>query len=367
MHSIPPQRSRTSRDWIITLPFACVLLLGAIFLLLLPAGSQGEAYAAGATVTPVSDPFIVITSPTPNAVLSTSQAPILITAVANGGSSLTISQVSFNVDGTQIGISTSAPYSASWMTLTPGTHSLQATAIFTSGGTLSSPSVPVTVQVGGLPTPTQTPCVCGTPTPQPPPTVAITNPANGATFTAPATVVITATASAHGEPVGRVDFYNGTTLLGTATTAPYSFTWTNVAAGTYTLTATATGANVGDKGTSAPVTITVSPAAAACQVHYQVASQWLRGFSVNLTISNTGSTTFNGWTLQLTFPGDQRITQIWNGSVTQSGEQVTITNLPYDATLPPGSSTSLGFNGSWIRDNTSPTSFTLNGVSCTTT
>jgi uncharacterized protein (DUF608 family) len=73
-----------------------------------------------------------------------------------------------------------------------------------------------------------------------PPTVSITSPANGATFTAPASVTINAAAADSDGTVSKVDFYRGTTLLGTDTSSPYSYSWTNVAAGSYILTAKAT-------------------------------------------------------------------------------------------------------------------------------
>src|SRR5262249_55676847 len=64
------------------------------------------------------------------------------------------------------------------------------------------------------------------------PTVALTSPSNGATFTAPADVTLTASAADNDGTVGKVDFYAGSQLIGTATSAPYTFTWSNVAAGT---------------------------------------------------------------------------------------------------------------------------------------
>ena len=73
-----------------------------------------------------------------------------------------------------------------------------------------------------------------------PPTASITAPANGATFTAPASVSITATAGDTDGTVSLVEFFQGTTKIGQDTTAPYSFSWTNVAAGAYNLTARAT-------------------------------------------------------------------------------------------------------------------------------
>src|SRR6185437_2957291 len=79
------------------------------------------------------------------------------------------------------------------------------------------------------------------------------------TYTAPASVTITATASDADGTVSSVKFYNGNTLLGTSTIAPYSFTWANVAAGTYVITAVATD-NSGAATTSAAVDITVTAA-----------------------------------------------------------------------------------------------------------
>jgi glucose/arabinose dehydrogenase/regulation of enolase protein 1 (concanavalin A-like superfamily) len=93
--------------------------------------------------------------------------------------------------------------------------------------------------------------------PDVPPTVSITSPIAGAVFYAPATIPLAATASDSDGTVAKVDFYSGTTLLATVTSAPYTYNWSNVAVGSYSLTARATD----DKGattTSAPVSITVS-------------------------------------------------------------------------------------------------------------
>ena len=89
------------------------------------------------------------------------------------------------------------------------------------------------------------------------PGVTLTQPPDGATFTAPATVNLAATASDADGTVAKVEFFNGAAKLGEDTTAPYSFSWSSVAAGTYTLTARATD-NLGGTGTSAVSTITVS-------------------------------------------------------------------------------------------------------------
>ncbi|MBV9384414.1 MAG: cellulose binding domain-containing protein, partial [Streptosporangiaceae bacterium] len=79
----------------------------------------------------------------------------------------------------------------------------------------------------------------------------------------------------------------------------------------------------------------------------------------------TGSSAISGWTLRWTFPGDQKISSLWNGSYTQSGEQVTVTNAPYNATIAPGSSVTVGFTGTYTSSDASPTAFTVNGAACT--
>jgi arabinan endo-1,5-alpha-L-arabinosidase len=104
----------------------------------------------------------------------------------------------------------------------------------------------------------------------------------------------------------------------------------------------------------------------SCAVTYSVTNQWQGGFGANVTIANTGTNTINGWTLTWTFPNGQSITQLWNASYTQSGSQVSATNLSYNGTLAPGSNTTFGFNGAWNGSNTSPSSFTLNGATCRT-
>ncbi|MEP6914281.1 MAG: Ig-like domain-containing protein, partial [Acidobacteriota bacterium] len=94
-----------------------------------------------------------------------------------------------------------------------------------------------------------------------PPSVTLTSPAAGATYTAPATVTLAATIGNPGAGIAKVQFYAGTTLLGTSTSAPYGFTWTTVPAGTYSLTAVATD-TAGASALSAAVSITVNAAPA---------------------------------------------------------------------------------------------------------
>ena len=97
--------------------------------------------------------------------------------------------------------------------------------------------------------------------------------------------------------------------------------------------------------------------------------QWSDGFQGLVKITNTGSTAASGWTLTWTFANGQVISQLWNGSVTQTGSAVSVTNAGYNGALAAnGGTTEFGFLASWNNStNAKPTSFTLNSVGCTAT
>ena len=88
------------------------------------------------------------------------------------------------------------------------------------------------------------------------PSVTLTSPITNSSFTAPASITISAIASDPDGSITLVEFYNGTTKLGSTSSAPYSFTWNNVAVGNYYLTAKATD-NLNAKSTSASTYISV--------------------------------------------------------------------------------------------------------------
>ena len=99
------------------------------------------------------------------------------------------------------------------------------------------------------------------------PAVSITAPASDTTYpTTPASVTITASASDSDGTISKVDFYQGGTLLGTATSSPYTYVWNNVSAGSYYLTAVATDNNNGTT-TSLPVPITVYATTPSTQIN----------------------------------------------------------------------------------------------------
>jgi RHS repeat-associated protein len=105
-----------------------------------------------------------------------------------------------------------------------------------------------------------------------PPTVSLTAPTAGSSHTAPASITLAASAADSDGTIASVAFYNGATLIGTGTLSggSYTFTWSNVAAGSYSLTAQATD-NLGASADSAPVAVTVTdpaPPPVAAGVYY---------------------------------------------------------------------------------------------------
>jgi len=164
--------------------------------------------------------------------------------------------------------------------------------------------------------------------------------------------------------------------LPSGVTASFS---TNPTTGTSVLTLTASStaavgaATVTITGTSGSLTATTTVALAvtakagfACHVIYSITSQWQSGFGTSITIENTGTTAITNWTLTFAFANGQKVTQVWNGNESQSGANVTVTNMSYNGSIPTGGSyNGMGFNGSWNNiTNAAPTSFTINGTVC---
>lgn len=78
----------------------------------------------------------------------------------------------------------------------------------------------------------------------------------GAEIYGPTTIRLRATAADSDGTVAKVDFFANGNLLGTDTTAPYSFDWVSGAVGTYSVTVTATDDD-GAVSSSGPVSITI--------------------------------------------------------------------------------------------------------------
>uniref|UniRef100_UPI00164283C4 non-reducing end alpha-L-arabinofuranosidase family hydrolase n=1 Tax=Catellatospora sichuanensis TaxID=1969805 RepID=UPI00164283C4 len=115
---------------------------------------------------------------------------------------------------------------------------------------------------------------------------------------------------------------------------------------------------------TALVALPARAAAAGCAVNYAVSSQWSGGFGANVSVTNLGDP-LTAWTLTWSFSTGQTVTQAWNTSLTQSGSAVTANNMSYNGSVPTNAMVSFGFNGSWTGSNPAPSSFALNGVTCT--
>jgi endo-1,4-beta-xylanase len=152
--------------------------------------------------------------------------------------------------------------------------------------------------------------------------------------------------------------------VGTSTTT--SFTAGSLTAGIiYRFQVRARDAAGNTSAVSNTVTVTTQTGGGSggCSATGTVQTQWQNGYVIQpLTITNTGTSTINGWTVTVILPAGHTLTGSWNATVTTSGQTVTFKNLSWNGTLAPGTSTaSVGFQASRPNGNTAlPT-----GYSCT--
>jgi hypothetical protein len=95
-----------------------------------------------------------------------------------------------------------------------------------------------------------------------------------------------------------------------------------------------------------------------CKVVYTVGNSWAGGFQAQIVLSNTGTTATHGWALDWTFPGDQKISNLWGGTATQTGANVHVTNASYDGGIAPASSVTFGFTATSSSSNNTPGTIT---------
>jgi hypothetical protein len=97
------------------------------------------------------------------------------------------------------------------------------------------------------------------------------------------------------------------------------------------------------------VTPTVTPTptggtgGVSCGTNFQVASAWQGGFTSNVTVRNTGTTTWNNWTVTWTMPSGVTLTGGWSSTVTSSGTTWTAKAPSWATGLAPGASATFGF------------------------
>lgn len=180
-------------------------------------------------------PSVSVSTPAGGATVSGSVA---LSATASDPSG--VAGVQFQVDGATVGSSTTAPYTYTWdsTSLPDGAHSVRAVATDSLGNTTVSAAVSITTANAA-------------------PTVSVTSPAGGAVVTGTVPVSIAAAASSG---ISKVELYrDGTVLVGSTSTSPYSVSWSTagLAQGTsHTLTAKAYAVN-GSTTLSAPITVAI--------------------------------------------------------------------------------------------------------------
>jgi hypothetical protein len=113
---------------------------------------------------------------------------------------------------------------------------------------------------------------------------------------------------------------------------------------------------------SGTTSVTISlPATFGATVAFTVVSATRTGFQAGMTITNTGTTAIDGWTLGFRFAA--RIRSIWGASVRRHrGKQYVLVNAGNDGTLAPGQSVSFGFLGRPGGVPAAPSRYVLNGV-----
>ncbi|WP_110515234.1 cellulase family glycosylhydrolase [Herpetosiphon llansteffanensis] len=114
---------------------------------------------------------------------------------------------------------------------------------------------------------------------------------------------------------------------------------------------------------SQPASTKPTAAAATCEVTYTISNQWETGFTANVSVKNLGIG-LNNWQLGWDFAGNQTITNLWNGTLSQTGPSVSVANPAWAASLPSNGTASFGFQASYSGSNLLPTAFKLNGVNC---
>ncbi|WP_199455401.1 chitinase C-terminal domain-containing protein [Vibrio owensii] len=182
----------------------------------------GACSGTGPVDPPVNEvPTVTLTSPSASASITAGDVVNLAADAADTDGS--ISKVEFFVDGALVGTSTAAPFTASW-TATEGAHEFSTKAYDDKNAVSVASAVTLTVNAG-----------------QPgneAPTVDVALSATSVELGA--TVTVTANAADADGTVAKVEFFAAGSLVGTATTAPYSVDFTPAQAGSVSIYAKAT-------------------------------------------------------------------------------------------------------------------------------
>jgi hypothetical protein len=219
-------------------------------------------------VTVLENQTPIITSPVANAIYNAPASITINTNVNDVDSS--VNKVEFFQGSTKLGEDITAPYSFVWTNVAAGSYAITAKSTDNSGAIATSDIVNVTVNAL--------------------PTVSITSPTDNAKFHTPTSITISADAADADGTISKVEFFQGTTKLGEATTAPYNFNWSGAAVGSYAITAKATDNN-GGISTSSAINVIIGDGSVTA-----VADTYVRngsyantnyGTSTDLTVKNS--------------------------------------------------------------------------------
>jgi Bacterial Ig domain len=200
-------------------------------------GNQTTSTAVNVSIGVNAPPTVSITSPAPGLTFGLGSAVILAAQAADVDGSVT--SVRFFANGQAVGTASSAPYLVSWNPQAAGNYSITAQATDDFGNVTTSTAVSVTINSNGAPA------------------VVFSSPAVGSVFGVGTQITLNATAAGGNGPIAQVQFFvNGKSLF-VDTSAPYSASWTPVAAGTYSLVAVATD-SAGISTTSAVLAVAIT-------------------------------------------------------------------------------------------------------------
>jgi len=278
-------------------------------------------YGSSSSTADTIPPTVSLSAPANSATVSGSA----VTVSANASDSVGVAGVQFKLDGANLGNPiTAAPYSMSWNSTSTanGTHTLTAVASDAAG---NQTTATISVNVNNLSLA---------------PTVTLTSPANGASFTAPATINLAASVTANGHTITQVQFYNGSSLLGVSASAPYSFALGNVSAGSYALSAKAV-YDSGSSVASSSANVTVSAPTASTNLTFASTSGTISApFVINsgaiMQAANTGVTAGGQaiYTFNISVAGDYVVSALVNAPSTDNNSLfVNIDAQPTDPTM----------------------------------
>ena len=261
-----------------------------------------ETVSAARTVT-VSDanqpPTASLAAPANNATYVLPADIALTASAADHEKNGSVASVEFLANGSVLATVTTRPFTFTWTNPPAGTHTLTARATDNLGAQTTSAARTLTV------TDTNTA-----------PKVSLTSPANNAVYVLPAEIVVAANASDLEKNVGvaRVELHANGQLLASLTAKPYSYTWTNPAPGTYTLTARAIDL-LGAETVSPARTVSFTDSNAAPKVSLTAPAnnaKYQSPADITLTASATGPETNTPVTLVEFLANDQVLASLTN-------------------------------------------------------